>query len=211
MNNNDTQARLRKEMLDIANEVFDKRSKELEFSSFEIPKHTHNGKDSPRINQVDIEPGYGASGSMTFATSGRRYKIKLPSAPTHVYFYGVTTNGEGGNRILNIGTAFLGKSFYLQPDDVETVIPGPYFNVTQCCTSANILGLTGVRVHDGHLVRSQSDSKTIVAELTIPSLAYPTFGKEGQNDNRGYLNGYLYLDCYLASEYSIVGNIICTS
>lgn len=199
---------LRKEFRDTAEEIFDAKSKELQSAAFEIPKHVHNGKDAPRINQVDIEPGYGTSGSMTFATNGRRYRIKLPSAPTRVFFNGVTTNGT--NRLLNIGTAFLGKSFYLQEDSVESVVPGPYFNVVQCCTTAGSTGVTGVRVHEGHLVRSQ-DGSTVVAELTIPSYAYTPFGKEGQKDNRGYLNGYLYLDCYLATGYQIVGNIICQS
>ena len=202
-------AQIRKEAFDIAAEVFDKKASELQVSAFEIPKHIHNGKDAPRINQVDIEPGYGTSGSMTFATDGRRYRVKLPSAPTQVMFYGVTTNGT--NRLLNIGYAFLGKSFYLQEDTVDSVVPGPYFNVVQCCTSTGVTGVTGVRVHEGHLVRAQSDATTIVGELTIPTYAYTPFGKEGQKDNRGYLDGYLYLDCYLASGYQIVGNIICIS
>ena len=205
----DLKAQLRKEAFDIAEEVFDKKTKELQMTSFEIPSHVHNGQDAPRINQTDVEPGFGTSGRMTFATSGRRYRIKLPSAPTRVMFYGVTTNGT--NRLLNIGSAFLGKSFYLQLDTVESVVPGPYFNVVQCCTTAGSTGIIGVRVHEGHLVRTQTDNTTIVAELSIPSFAFPPFGKSTQRDNVGYKDGFLFLDCYLAPGYEIVGNIICTS
>ena len=204
---------LSKEFRDTAEEVYNAKAKELQAAAFEISKHVHNGNDAPRINQVDIEPGYGTSGSMTFATNGRRYRIKLPSAPTRVFFNGVTTNvaSGGSNRFLNIGTAFLGKSFYLQADSVDSVVPGPYFNVVQNCTTAGITGIQQIRVHEGHLVRTQDSGGTTIAELTIPSYAYTPFGKEGQKDNRGYLDGYLYVDCYLATGYQIVGNIICQS
>jgi len=187
--------------------AFLSKNKKSTYENFGTPRHVHNGKDSPKINQADVVPGIGTTGSMTFATSGRQYKVKLTFNPTQIFFNGVVTNGT--NRFMIVGSAYLGKSFYLQSDSVDQVVPGPYFNVIQSCTAAAITGVTGIRVHEGHLVRAQTTSSVVVAELTIPNLAFPTFGSTVLT-SKGYEDGFLYLDCYLAAGYSIVGNLMIT-
>jgi len=198
--------KLQKLIREEAEKVFNQKMKSVQYGNFSTPRHVHNGKDAPKISQADIVPSTATTGSMTFATSGRRYKVKLTFNPKNIFFNGLVTNGSG-NRTMVVGSAYLGPCFYLQEDSVDQVVPGPYFNVIQSCTAAHITGLTGIRVHEGHIVRVQNNSAVTIAELTIPNMAYSPFNTTDLS-SKGYEDGFLYLDCYLASGYQIIGNLM---
>ncbi len=77
----------KQEMRSIAEQVFSEKLSQGQFSAFKIPNHVHNGIDSPRINQSNIQPNSKTSGNIDFLQNAT-YKIPVASNPTSVWFYG---------------------------------------------------------------------------------------------------------------------------
>lgn len=185
--------------------LVDKKLKQFRFENFNTPRHEHNGKDSPRINQADIVPGNALAGKIEFATSGRRYKLKLTFNPTQVLFNGVATNDTDFALIVGCARITNGGA-YLQPDTPDSVQPGTPFPVVQ--NSSGIWGgtLNTSAPSEGHIARAQR-SGVIYASLTIPGGGFSenNFPTSTQYD-KPYENGVLFLDFYCASGWYIIGN-----
>lgn len=188
-----------------AEKVFDEKMKKGNFTNFKTPRHVHNGQDAPKVNQYDIVPGDATAGKIEFATSGRRYSIKLTFNPTQILFNGVATNDT--DYAMIVGCARLTKSgYYLQPDSPDSVRPGIPFSVVQNSTCMWGGTLASAPASEGHIARAQR-AGTIYASLTIPGGGFSenNFSDSTQYD-KPYENGVLYLDFYCASGWYIIGN-----
>ena len=197
---------LQKMIRDEATKIFDQKMKSNQYSNFTTPRHVHNGKDAPRISQLDIIPAAAAGGRIEFATTGRRYEIKLTFNPTQVLFNGVATNDTDVAMIVGCAR-FTNDGFYLQPDTPSSVQPGPPYPVVQNSTCVWAGTFASAPTSEGHIARAQR-SGTIYAGLTIPGGGFSENGFTESPQDRPYKNGILYLDCYLATGYYIIGNLM---
>lgn len=181
-----------------------------------VPLHTHNGLDSPKIKEWDLQHSQAASGNITMATNNQRYTIGLnikPGTsfrPSQIRFNGIAIHQTAGTtdiRALVVGDAFIGPSYYLQPLAASSVtVGGP----PQVCiqSSSYILvndsgagPLTQALASEGHIV-SVTFNSVIVARATIPDL-----GDFGAN-NDPLLGGNLLVDVTLTSGWQIIGNFV---
>lgn len=196
---------LRKEMRDMVTDMFEEKAKESRFAAFEVPRHSHNKIDSPQISQRDILPGDAAAGRIEFATSGRRYKIKLTFNPTQVLFNGVASNNtdvamiSGCARITNGG-------YYLQPETPNSVQPGEVYPVVQNSTCVWGGTFASAPASEGHIARAQR-SGTVYASLTIPGGGFNENNFPLLATDKPYKNGELYLDFYCETGWYIIGNL----
>lgn len=123
------------------------------FNAQPIPRHTHNGSDSPPVNQSDIVPGLSIEGSITFAQQ-TTYKIGITFNPSVVLIHG-NVIGPSGERFIITGNARIGNSFYLQPSNsVSVVTGGPQQTVIQSNTyfGADSGGALHTLVDEGHII-----------------------------------------------------------
>lgn len=179
-----------------------------------VPLHIHNGVDTPRIPQDSVIPNLRASGSITMATDDTRYRLGITFAPRAVSFNGIAIHRTGGTIDIRVhinGDAQLGPSYYFQPQSGTSVITGgPIYNVIQ---SSNALLIDSsvnppvVRaiVSEGHLVSVEYGG--VVARATIPNLS--TGVGDGLTD-KGYGEGYVFVDVTLADDWEIIGNFVVT-
>jgi hypothetical protein len=212
---------LRKEMRDMVTEMFETKANESRFAAFEVPKHVHNGKDAPRINQGDLIPNTHAIGSLDMENN-QRYKLGLTFNPTQMLFFGVAV-GPSGERVQISSAAKFGESYYFQPESTSSVTQGGTIqNVVQGGSWLwTVNGGTTFRSRaiEGHLVNIDSDGVTIVARATIPnlstqaSLAYgnglaPVSNEYGDRSTKGYGDGFVYVDVTLAAGWYISATFI---
>ena len=179
-----------------------------------VPAHTHNGVDSPRIPASSVIPVLRGSGNINFATSLTRYKLSITGNPTQMLFYGNATHTSGGAidiRAMLMGSAQFGPSYFLQPVNASSVAPGIIGNVIQSGQAFVVSNsATDVRTlsTEGHLVTVNS-AGSIVARATIPNpwtYADASFGYT----TKGWGVGFVYIDVYLASGWEINGNCVIT-
>lgn len=201
----DLKAQLRKEFRDTAEEIFESKTKDLQFSSFDTPNHAHNGKDALKVSQRDVIPGDAAAGRIEFATSGRRYEIKLTFNPTQVLFNGVATDDTDVAMISGCARLTPG-GYYLQPESPGSVRPGIPFPVVQNSTCVWGGTFASAPASEGHIARAQR-SGTIYASLTIPGGGFNENGFPLSVTDRPYKNGILYLDFYCDTGWYIIGNL----
>lgn len=101
----------------------------------QVPRHKHDGNDSPKINQSDIVPGtvYGGSIPMTQGTIGTgnaitwaNYTIPIPVSAKEVKFYGGALNTTASPAIhaYITGSAILGIGYQFQPVTSSSVRAG---------------------------------------------------------------------------------------
>lgn len=89
-----------------------------------IPRHTHNGIDSPQVNQNNINPGRTCRGLITFA-SNTVYTLNPGFNPTSLFVYGNATHKTGATidiRAFIIGDARFAPSTYFQAPNANAVI-----------------------------------------------------------------------------------------
>lgn len=170
------------------------------FNVNSIPFHTHNGVDSPAINQSNIQPGIRASGSITFAQS-TDYHLGLTFNPTSILFYGAAIYNPGGITIRAqcIGNAQLGPSFYFQPNDSTSVVPGQNLqNIIQSSSMMLVdstnpdVPVVRVIVDEGHLVDVEYSG--IMARATVVAF-----------DSNG-----VTIRVHVEPDWSIIGNYVVT-
>lgn len=123
-----------KEVKRLIDQEFKKREARQRFGRQNVNLHTHDGGESPRIRDIDLERNPGVMGRVTFASSGVDYifQLNMPQTPRQIILNGVFVDDP---TLLNIdkryhvwGTSYLGNAFYLQPVDNRTVEVGgiPY-------------------------------------------------------------------------------------
>ena len=170
---------IKKEAREEAERVFNEKLKHGEFSNFETQKHEHNNIDSLRINQSNIIPGFAASGSITMATDGTRYRLGLTFNPVTVLIYGnlirrnavftVTAANATADAVYTTG----GKSF-----QVLTTIAGG----TTLTTAGDGTGLTS-----GTLTKSSgTGDATITFSSVSTSIVIRTHVVGNSNLGKGY-------------------------
>ena len=205
----------------IAKETFDKELKNIKWSNFDTPRHVHNGKDAPRVNDADVVVGRSALGSIEMNNS-RRYKLGLTFNPKQMLFLGVAT-GPAGERVQINSMARFGTGYYFQPQSDNSVTEGGLeLNVVQggnWFMSDN--GTTNFRasVTEGHLANATGFGGAVDVRATIPnlstqaSLVYPD-GKAPVTDNygdrstRGWGNGFVYVDVTLTSGWTLFATFV---
>jgi hypothetical protein len=95
-----------------------------------IPFHTHDGINSPRIKEENIVPSVNTAGSITFGTQGATYTIKFTSnfTPSNILAYGTVRDtvaaASATRRCHTVGSAQLTRGFYLQPETNRSVVMG---------------------------------------------------------------------------------------
>lgn len=184
-----------------------------------VPLHVHNGFDAPQIKQSNIIQSQAASGSITMSTNGQRYEIGLnikpgsPFTPSTIRFNGIAVHSTTSPAItpdirsLVCGDAFLGPSFYLQPESSSSVTIGGNPQVVIQSSSYILVNNSGAgpatqaSVSEGHIV-SVTFNGNIVARATIPD-----------QDQYGAIDGpikdgNLLVDVTLATNWHIIGNFV---
>lgn len=195
----------RAEVESLVNGLVDQRMKKMQMTTMQVQRHEHNGIDMLRVKQRDIIPGEAAAGRIEFATSGRRYGIKLTFNPTQVLFNGVASNDTDVAMISGCARLTPG-GYYLQPDSPTFVQPGNPYPVVQ--NSTCIWGGTyaSAPTSEGHIARAQR-SGTIYASLTIPGGGFNESGFVLSRSDKPYEDGILYLDFYCDTGWYIIGNL----
>jgi hypothetical protein len=155
---------------------------------------------SPDTTLVTAGPG----GALT-DTSATLTKVS-GSGPSTINFSNVSVSNT--RRSLVVGDAFLGPSFYLQPDTDSMVTVGGLPEPVVQSSSFILINDSGsgpvtlASVSEGHIVSVVYPTvNDIVARATIPDL-----GSFGANDNP-ISAGTLSIDVELAAGWSIIGNV----
>lgn len=213
----DIQALVQKEATDIARKVYKEEANKYKIAQ-EVPLHRHNGFDAPKVKIQDLEGMMGTSGSIEMSTTNTRYFLGLNAAtgfgitPSSVRFNGCAFRNPGGGidvRSMVVGDAFIGTSFYYQPESSTSVTIGGKPQVVVQSSTALTLNHTGsgnpsiLTVSEGHIVSVEFPANTVVARATIPDLA-----QNAGADASPIQNGTLAIDVTLASGWSIIGNFM---
>jgi len=93
----------------VANGVFSANQNRGSMTSFKNSNHTHNGSDSPRINQDDVEPGSIMSLGFTTSTS-EIFTIEIFPGINQFILNGISANGLGQKASLT-GSAAIGNTY----------------------------------------------------------------------------------------------------
>ena len=94
--------------------------------------HNHDGVNSPKVADNNLDRNPAVIGQVTFATSGVDYtfRLGLPYTPRQVILNAVFVDSTSSpdDRYQIWGVAYLGNAYYLQPVDNRTVAVGglPY-------------------------------------------------------------------------------------
>lgn len=179
--------------------------------------HIHNGLDSPKIPQSSIIPVPRGSGSVKLATDGTEYTINLTGNPTQVLFYGNAvhrTLGAVDIRANLVGSAQLGPSYYFQPKNTSSVSPSNEIGNVIQSGQMFLLDLPGsiclTVATEGHLASVfYPDGATLVARMTIPN-PWTVASAAFQRSTKGYGEGYVLIDVFLATGWEINGNFVIT-
>ncbi len=90
-----------------------------------IPRHVHNGTDSPNVSQKDIVPNIRVLGDINMDTNNRVYTLGITFNPTSLLFLGACTDTPvSNNRAIIIGNAQLGKTRLFQASTSSSVTTG---------------------------------------------------------------------------------------
>lgn len=138
------------------------------FQLSSIPRHIHNGTDSPKITQSNVLLGFRAEGRITFAQQ-TQYRIGITFNPTAIYLQG-NVIGNAGERFIIVGNAQLGASFYMQPGTTTSVITGgPVQSLIQSTTYFGVDsgGAFHTVADEGHIVDVEYPLATVHARATI--------------------------------------------
>jgi len=181
-----------------------------------VPRHTHNGFDAPKVNAWDLNQSQASTGSITMSTDGTRYRIGLnlkpglSFAPSIVRFNGIVVNPSTAAptiRALVCGDAFIGSSFYQQPESSTSVNIGGIPQVVIQSSSYILVNNSGAGpatqalTSEGHII-SVTFNGNIVARATIPDLGL----NSGASDSGPVSAGDLLVDVELAANWHIIGN-----
>lgn len=118
-----------KQVRKIVQEEIKRSSNASRFGVQNTTFHTHDGIDSKRIREIDLEKIPAVSGNVEFGTEGNFYtfNINAPFTPRQVTVYGNVFNNNAIGptiRAMTFGTSSLGKAYYLQPQSANTVSVG---------------------------------------------------------------------------------------
>lgn len=178
------------------------------------PLHRHNGLDSPRIKEWDIESSLCASGRLTMSTAQQRYYIGLNTKPgsafkpSSVRFNGIVvypSTSSPTRRALICGDAYIGSSFYLQPATSSSAVVGGTPQVVVQSSSYLLINGSGApatqaQSSEGHIVSVTFDGD-IVARLTIPDL-----GQFGLNEEPIQGGSLVVYTTVLETDWHIIGS-----
>jgi hypothetical protein len=117
-----------KKVKEMIKKEMDRREKSKRFGLQNSIQHTHDGDNSPRIPDPNLDRNPAVLGSVTFGTLNQDYtfRLNMPYTPRRIHCNGLVYNPDSGNniRIITVGEAYLGKGFYLQPETSNSVIVG---------------------------------------------------------------------------------------
>ena len=120
---------------EIANQVYQENQAKNQNTTFVVPKHIHNGVDSPRVSQDNIESGTYAVVNLISSTS-ETFTIETFPNIDHLTIYGIAADGLGRKSIIN-GVAFIGNCFAYENGSGSYInLKGQYSNIIQSCNSA---------------------------------------------------------------------------
>ncbi len=139
------------------------------FTTNKTPNHSHNGIDSPSINQVDILPNNKFRTSLI--VSGGTTVDTLSTGilnPTSIQLYGIASDGIGG-RFSLAGRAEFGPGFETDGVSVFPIgtVPGPSLVVAEVCSYVFNRGSTTRVGAAGFLALGNDDSITQILKITI--------------------------------------------
>lgn len=184
----------------IVREEIAKTSSSKRFDVQNIPYHTHNGIDSPRVNESSLVQSTSVSGSITFEQT-TQYTLQLNAnfTPSNILAYGIVVDSASSPtvRCISVGSANAGPAFYFQPGGSTFVVTGgPQQDIIQSSTYFAHIGGTSTRAltSEGHIVSIEYGG-SIHARATVLS-----FSKSG-----------IVIDVpFLDSGWSIIVNYVVT-
>lgn len=166
---------------DIAQKVFDENLKKGQFNVFKVPKHVHNGIDSPLISQDNIVSGTYSCAGLTTSTS-EIFTIETFPSVNEITLHGIASNGSGKKASLS-GFAAIGNCFqYGAVTGSVSLVKlngGSYSDIVQSSSSiyvdtadlaktrVNASGNTSATGTPSYIVYVLDDTATIVASLQI--------------------------------------------
>ena len=155
-----------------------------------IPRHTHNGVDSPPVRQENIVPNVRVLGDITMQTNGTVYNLGINFNPTSLLFLGVATGT--GHHAMIVGNAQLGTTSIFKASTSTSVTTGGQ-------TQSFIQGST-------QFIYISTTATVNTSELYIASLASDT-----RLEVVGYTNTSVQVKCLLGSSWDqFVGTFIVT-
>lgn len=197
------QAMVQKEARDIAMSVYNEMG--TKFGVSQVPLHSHNGIDSPRIPSTSISASFRTSGNITMATDGATYRIANPFNASQVLFYGIASRAPGGTvdiRVNLFGAAQLGRSYYLAPQSSTSVTVAEHpQKVVQ--SGSFFLVTTGGAVVPQYRARS--------TETTLCNVDWPTSNDiVARAEIVDFGNGYIDVLVNLGTDWTISANFMVT-
>lgn len=105
-------------------EELDKRKNNVRFGRQRASNHTHDGGDSPKIAETNLDRNPAVLGSVEFATEGQTYtfELNMPYTPRRIHCNFIIAGSTV--RMIGVGEAYLGEGYYLQPVNSNTVQVG---------------------------------------------------------------------------------------
>ena len=102
----------------------DLRSKKQRFGRQEASNHNHDGGNSPKVADANLDRNPAVLGSVTFATAGQTYtfELNMPYTPRKISCNFIIAGSTV--RMIGVGEAYLGEGYYLQPVNSNTVRVG---------------------------------------------------------------------------------------
>lgn len=123
----------------IAQQVYQENQAKNQNTTFKVPKHIHNGVDSPAVNQDNIVAGTYSMCGIT-ETSSEIFTIETFPNVNNISLYGIAADALGRKATIS-GEAFIGNCFAYgdQGGGSVTYIKltgGQYSNIIQTAISA---------------------------------------------------------------------------
>lgn len=194
---------------EIAQEVYDQNQAKNQNATFVVPKHVHNGVDSPRISQDNIDAGTYSAINL-ISSKSETFTIETFPNIDHITLYGVAADGLGRKATIN-GSAFIGNCFAYGNQGGGSVsyvnmVGGQYSNIIQVCNSAyfdtttstfdtahvKVLAAGSVGANVGNLIYV-FDGTNIVASMLIVSWTENTITFQTTLATNWYVNFYLIM------------------
>lgn len=143
-----------------------------------VPRHTHDGNNSPQIPTTSVIYPTPVNGTIDMAQQ-TTYTLNLTGkgpTPKVVTFYGGALNPGAGVHAMIVGSAYIGANQQFQPPvppSTISVITGPILEtIIQGSASITVVNAAGsfLKNSQGHIIYAEQPSGTPVAIGDITSV-----------------------------------------
>ena len=151
----------------IIKEQLAEQANSAQYNAYQVPNHSHNGIDSPRISQTDIIPNEGYTAVFKFYPGAPYTNLfPVPSNATSLTIHGFAANNvntAATKRAIVSGTAYFAPSYFYQAG--VTQLPTTSVPFSQICNAmyidSNNLANTRVISDAEHIAIVADESSTL--------------------------------------------------